>query len=316
MKSSNHSSTAHPATNSPRQDLYRRVTDSIIASLERGVRPWLRPWNAQYAGERLTTLPLRHNGVPYRGINILLLWGALVDKGYTRNTWMTFRQALELGAHIRKGEHGSMVVYADRITRNETNERGEDVAQEIPFLKAYTVFNVEQIEGLPTKYSEPTASPAEPMNLIERAEAFFAATGATFHHGGNQAFYASVADLIQLPPPEAFRDAQSYAATKAHELVHWTRHPSRLDRSFGRKHFGDEGYAREELVAEMGVAFLCAALEIALEPREDHAGYIASWLEVLKHDKRAVFQAASYAQLANDYLFGLQPTPGANEVAA
>ena len=315
MKSSNNSSTVHLATNSPRQDLYWRVTDSIVASLERGVRPWLRPWNAKHVGERLTLLPLRHNGVSYRGINILLLWAASVDKGYSRNVWMTFRQALELGANVRKGEHGSMVVYADRFTRTETDDHGEDVEREIPFLKAYAVFNVEQIEGLPPQYLEPPAPRNETMALLEEAEQFFRSTGAKFRHGGNQAFYAIGPDVIQLPPPEAFRDAESYAATQAHEITHWTRHPTRLDRDFGRKHFGDEGYAREELVAEIGAAFLCAALEITLEPREDHAGYIASWLEVLNRDKRAIFQAASYAQRASDYLFSLQPVPSANEAA-
>jgi len=151
--------------------------------------------------------------------------------------------------------------------------------------------------------------PVPPMDvfpLIEAAEAFFTATGADIRYGGNRAFYAPGPDRIQLPPAEAFVDAESYAATKAHELIHWTRHKSRLDRDLGRKHWGDEGYAREEMVAEIGAAFLCAALEITPEPREDHAAYIASWLKVLRNDNRAIFSAAAHAQKAVDYLHGLQ----------
>jgi antirestriction protein ArdC len=142
---------------------------------------------------------------------------------------------------------------------------------------------------------------------IARAESFFAATGATLSHGGNRAFYRPSTDSIMMPSVEAFRDAQSYYATLAHETTHWTSHPSRLARDFGGKRFGSEGYAIEELVAELGAAFICADLDLALEPREDHATYIASWLEVLKNDNRAIFTAASHAQRAADFLNALQP---------
>jgi antirestriction protein ArdC len=184
MKSSN--------TSSPRQDLYTRVTTRIIADLESGVRPWLKPWSGDIAADRIGLLPLRHNGIPYRGMNILLLWDAAMDAGFTRNIWMTYRQANEIGAQVRKGEHGSMVVYADRFTRTDTNDAGEAVDQEIPFLKAYTVFNVEQIDALPAQYCEPPTPRGETLRLIEEAEDFFAATGATIRHGGNRAFYARV----------------------------------------------------------------------------------------------------------------------------
>jgi antirestriction protein ArdC len=288
-----------------RTDLYTRVTDRIVSDLENGVRPWFKPWNAGNTEGRITR-PLRHNAIAYQGINILLLWGEAMEKGYSANTWVTFKQAQELGAHVRKGEHGSLVVYADRFRRTETNDKGEDVEREIPFLKSYTVFNVEQIDGLPERYQARPAAAGEKLQLIEGAEHFFNATGATFRHGGNKAYYAPAQDAIQLPVPEAFRDAESYAATKAHELTHWTRHATRLDRDFGRQKFGDEGYAREELVAELGSAFLCADLSITPEIREDHAAYIGSWLKVLKEDKRAIFSAAAHAQRAVDYLHGLQ----------
>jgi antirestriction protein ArdC len=291
------------ATN--RADLYSRVTERLIADLKKGVRPWLKPWSAGNTAGRVG-LPRRHNGVPYRGINVLVLWGEALDKGYGSSTWMTFKQALALGGHVRKGEHGSVIVYADRIIRTETDDRGEDVEREIPFLKAYSVFNVDQIDGLPAHYYVDADQKADKPELIEAAERFFSATGAIIRHGGDQAYYSPGADVIQLPVPEAFRDAESYAATKAHELTHWTSHPQRLARDFGGKRFGDVGYAREELVAELGAAFLCADLGIALEPREDHAAYLGHWLSILREDKRAIFAAAAHAQRAVDFLHGLQ----------
>jgi antirestriction protein ArdC len=217
--------------------------------------------------------------------------------------WMTFKQASELDAHIRKGEKGSLVVYADSITRKETDERtGDEIDREIPFLKGYTVFNVEQIEGLPEVYYAKAAPTLDPVARIDHAEKYFAALGATIRHGGNRAFYGIAADAIQMPPFETFQDADSYYATLAHECTHWTGSKTRLDRDFGGHRFGSEGYAVEELVAELGAAFLCADLELALEPRKDHASYIATWLKVLAADKRAVFTAAAHAQRAAEFI--------------
>lgn len=286
-------------------DFYARVTGKIIADLEQGTRPWLKSWNAEHAAGRITR-PLRHNGAPYRGINVLMLWGEAMTKGFACPIWMTYKQAQELGAQVRKGEHGSLVVYADRFRRTETNDRGEDIEREIPFLKGYTVFNCEQIEGLPAQYATPAAPVLDPVQRIASAEGFFAATGAVIRHGGNRACYAVQADSVQMPHFETFRDAESYYATLAHEMTHWTRHPSRLDRDFGRKRWGDEGYAAEELVAELGSAFLAADLGLVPEPREDHASYIASWLKVLKDDKRAIFTAAAHAERAVGFLHDLQ----------
>jgi antirestriction protein ArdC len=267
----------------------------------------MRPWNSEYAAGRITR-PLRHNGVPYTGINILMLWASAVEQGFTAPIWMTFQQALELNAHVRKGEKGSLVVYANSITRTEHDDTsGEDVEREIAFLRAYTVFNVEQIDGLPEIYHAKIEPKFTPVERIAHAESFFAATKAVIRYGGNRAYYTIDDDRIQMPPIEAFTDSASFYSTLGHECVHWSRHPSRLQRDFGRKTWGDEGYAREELVAELGSAFLCADLELTPAVRDDHASYIAEWLEVLKHDTRAIVQAASYAQKAVDFLRSLQP---------
>ena len=288
-------------------DVYTRVTDKIVADLEKGIRTWLKPWNAEHAAGRITR-PLRFNGTPYNGINVLMLWASAVERGFAAPIWMTFRQAKELGGHVRKGEKGSLVVYANTITRTEVDaDTGEEEERDIPFMKGYSCFNVEQIEGLPSHYYAVAEPQLDPVERIERAESFFAATRADIRHGGNQAYYAVGSDYVQMPPFEAFRDAESYYATLAHEVTHWTRHPSRLERDFGRKRWGDEGYAAEELVAELGSAFLAADLELTPEPREDHAAYIGSWLKVLQNDKRAIFTAAAHAQRAVDFLHGLQP---------
>jgi antirestriction protein ArdC len=209
---------------------------------------------------------------------------------------------------VRKGEHGSVVVYASSVTRTATHEAtGEETEHAIPFLKSYTAFNVEQIEGLPAHFYAMAEPRLDPVQRIERAEAFFANCQADIRHGGNMAYYNIGSDFVQMPPFVAFRDAESYYATLAHECTHWTRAKSRLDRDLGRKKWGDAGYAMEELVAELGSAFLCADLDLTPEIRDDHAAYIASWLEVLKSDSRAIFTAASHAQKAADYLARLQP---------
>lgn len=289
---------------SSRCDIYTRITDKIVADLEQGVRPWLRPWSVDHAEGRISR-PLRFNGIPYNGINVIMLWSAAVAKGYSCPHWLTFKQALDLGGNIRRGETGELVVYADRIKRTEIDARGEECEREIPFLKGYTVFNAEQCEGLPAQYvAKPEMPELTPMQRLEEVDRFFTATGADIRHGGTRAYYAEGADFVQMPPFETFRDAESYAATLGHELTHWTKHDSRLARDMGRVKWGDEGYAREELVAELGAAFLCADLGITPETREDHAAYIASWLTVLKDDKRFVFSAASHAQRAADYLHG------------
>ena len=289
-----------------KKDVYQKVTDKIVADLEKGELSWLKPWSADNMDGRIVK-PLRHNGMPYNGINVLMLWGAAIEGGYCSPFWMTFKQAKEFGAHVKKGERGSLVVYANSITKTEEQDDGSEEERTIPFMKGYSVFNVEQIEGLPEHFyakPEPVIDGAE---RIQHAEAFFAATGADIRHGGNSAHYSGGSDHVQMPLFESFRSPEAYYATLAHELTHWTKHDSRLARDFGRKRWGDEGYAKEELVAELGAAFLCADLALTPEPGEDHAAYIQSWLKVLKNDKRAIFAAAAHAQRAADYLHGLQP---------
>src|SRR5882724_8643534 len=170
-----------------RTDVYEKITNQIVSELEKGVRPWHQPWKAEHAAGRITR-PLRGNSIPYQGINILMLWAAAMEKGYAAPIWMTFKQALELKAHVRKGEHGSLVVYADKMVRTETDAKtGEETEHAIPFMKGYTVFNVEQIDGLPEHFYGKPAQRTETVLRIERAESFFAVTGATVRHGGNQA---------------------------------------------------------------------------------------------------------------------------------
>lgn len=300
-------------------DVYERVTAQIVAALEKGVRPWHQPWNAAHAAGRITR-PLRANGQAYRGINVLMLWGAAAERGYSAPIWMTFKQALDLGGNVRKGETGNLVVYANTITRTEADPKtGEEQERDIPFMKGYTVFNVEQVEKLPAHFYALAEPVADSVQRIAAAEAFFANTGAKVSNGGNRAFFSPSQDRIQMPPFEAFKEPEAYYATLAHETTHWTKTTARLDRDFGRKRFGDAGYAMEELVAEMGAAFICAGLGLSPEPREEHAEYLAHWLSVLKADKRAIFSAAAHAQRAADYLYSLQPEAAAatlEEVAA
>lgn len=293
------------ASKQPR-DLYAEVTRRIVEAIERGVRPWSRPWTRSQAAAGM--LPRRHTGEAYRGVNVLLLWAAAMERGYTAQTWLTFKQVRAEGGQVRKGEKGTTVVYAGQFT--PANAATDDSDDDAParraraYLRSYTVFNVEQVDGLP---SSPAPQPAEALKVDEGAQAFIARTGATVHHGGDRAFYAPGPDVVQIPHACQFRDAAGYLGTVAHELVHWTGHPDRLARQFGQR-FGDQAYAMEELVAELGAAFVCAGLNVSAEPRDDHAAYLAEWLAVLKADKRAVFTAAAQAQRAADYLYQFQDT--------
>ncbi|WP_242076588.1 ArdC family protein [Brevundimonas diminuta] len=282
-------------------DIYQTVTDSIIAMLERGVKPWAPGHNAKACG--LPVIPTRVGGEAYRGINVALLWGAAEMKGYRHHTWMTFNQAKALGGCVRKGERSSPVVYWGTFkAQADDADEGDDGKARL-FAKGYAVFNVEQIDGLPASFYEPpTVEPSE--TRIAKADAWAVATGADIRHGGSQAFYSPKGDFVQVPPFAAYGEPERYYSTLAHELTHWSGAKARLDRQFGKR-FGDKAYAFEELVAEMGAAFSCARLGIENETREDHASYLASWLKVLKADKRAIFTAASKAQAACDYLFEL-----------
>ncbi len=282
-----------------RDNLYAEVTGRIVDELEAGRFPWVQPWDGAACAIGLPRNAL--SGRPYSGINILLLWGAVIQHGYAGQGWLTFRQCREVGGAVRKSEHGITVVYADRFTpeaeRQRANETGED-ARSVAFLKRFTLFNVAQCEGLPERLMAPTPSRPE-REAIPVAEVLIAATGADFRIGGAKAFYAPGPDYVQVPPQQAFRDQINYYRTALHELGHWTGHTSRLARDQSGA-FGSSAYAREELCAELTSAFLCATLGIV--PTVRHADYLACWLDVLRADNRAIFRAASHASKAADHL--------------
>ncbi|WP_348683022.1 ArdC family protein [Acidovorax soli] len=282
------------------QDLYAQVTQQIIAALEAGTRPWTRPWTA-IDGPAIAK-PIRSTGEPYRGINVLLLWSAALERGFSSNRWFTFKQARAAGTHVRKGEQGAMVVYAGRFEPKDDAENSAEDSSRRPgamYLHAYTVFNAEQLDSLAVDVGAPAS--ASEQGLSDGVQSYFERIGVTVVHSGDRACYVPGADMVKLSPPAVFKDADAYCATLAHELIHWTGHPTRLAREFGQR-FGDSAYAFEELVAELGAAFVCADLGIATDAREDHAAYLQSWLHVLRTDKRAIFTAATQAQQAADYL--------------
>lgn len=295
----------HRASGASRPSLYQEVTDKIVRELEAGRFPWVQPWGAARAG-----LGLPRNaatGRRYSGVNILILWGAVIERGYPAQHWLTFRQALTLGGNVRKGERGTTVCYADRFIPKAEAERAAkdgDEAAAVPFLKRFTVFNVAQCENLPERFTH-QPEPLPEREIIPHAEALIAATGADFRIGGDRAFYVPSADFIQVPPQPAFGDQVNYYRTCFHELGHWTGHQSRLNRDISGR-FGSNPYAREELVAEMASAFVCASQSIT--PTVRHADYLASWLDVLREDNRAIFRAASLASKAADFILAFGET--------
>jgi antirestriction protein ArdC len=289
-----------------RSNLYSEITDKIIAELEAGRVPWVQPWGTAAAKAPLGLPKNASTDRQYSGINVLLLWGAVIERGFSGQSWLTFRQALSLGGNVRKGERGTTVVYADGFVpedeKRRARETGED-AQAIPFLKRFTVFNTDQCENLPEDVA--TAAPPVPAGLIEpRVEALIAGTGIDFRIGGNRAFYVPTHDYVQVPPPQAYFEPINWHRTALHEMGHATGHASRLGRDFSGS-FGTKKYAFEELIAEINAAFCCASLGIA--PTVRHTDYIGSWLEVLREDNRAIVRAASQAGKAADWLLAFAP---------
>lgn len=284
-----------------RGNLYREITEKIIAELEQGTVPWVRPWRGGGQGPSLSLPKNALTAKSYSGINILLLWEALINRGFAACHWLTFKQALELDGTVRKGEKGTHVFYADRFIPEKERERAAaegDEPESIPFLKRYTVFNVEQCDGLPKHLFAPRPALPE-CQIVPEAQALILATGADFRVGGDVAIYVPSEDVIRVPHQSAFIDQINYYRTAFHELGHWTGHSSRLARDLSYRH-GSSGYAREELVAEMATAFVCASLGIV--PTVRHSDYIGTWLEVLKEDSRTIFKAASQASKAADYI--------------
>jgi len=308
------------------QDLYQRITDRIVQAIEAGTPPWIKPWREQDSGLDANLL----SGKPYRGINLLLLYAESLSRGFTSNRWLTLKQANQLGARVNKGERGTGIVFFKwKEVKNEADEAaagdsggGSDPssrvitssdpsasalsqsgARVIPLLRSYTVFNLDQVSGLPEQYLTPPDPPL--WQPCEMAESLLMASAASITHGGNSACYLPELDRIELPHAHQFETAEDYYATALHELTHWTGHPSRCNRVLGRQHVL-EAYAFEELVAEMGSAFLTA--HCALPGRLQHASYIDSWLSALRHDKRLIFVAASKAQAAADYVLQCEAT--------
>lgn len=296
-----------PVRSAPdRTSLYREVTDRIIAELEAGRLPWVQPWESEHVKAPLGLPANAATGRRYSGINILILWCTVIERGYSGQRWLTFRQALALGGSVRKGERGTTVVFADRFTPQDERARASregDTARSIPFLKRFTVFNTEQCDGLPG--APPLVTRPIPSGLIlPQVETLIANSGADLRIGGGQAYYDIGADRVCLPPPTSFRQPIDWHRTALHELGHWSGARRRLARDLSGR-FGSALYAQEELVAEMTAAFACASLSIV--PTVRHADYIGAWLQVLRADERAVVRAASAASRAADYLLAFLP---------
>jgi antirestriction protein ArdC len=288
-----------------RPDVYEAVTRKILDALKKGVRPWAKGWRSR--------LPQRHNGEFYKGVNVFELWFAAEEKGYRSPFWMTYKQAQELGAYVKKGEKATQVVYWGSYSKQtgKVDENGDPETKKGMVLRLYYVFNAEQIEGLPAKYYPENQPSLDSATRLEHADQFVKNTGADIRQGGSQPAYYPQFDYIKMPAYQDFHNPETYYSTIFHELTHWTGPVSRTGRVDKFARFGDEKYAREELVAELGAAFLCAILGVSNEPREDHASYLKSWAKILTNDKKAFVDTASKAQTAVDYLHGLQPKEAA-----
>jgi antirestriction protein ArdC len=290
---------AYQARPTMQRNLYAEVSARICAELERGAAPWVKPWSAT-PGQNVPCNAVTNR--PYSGCNVVLLWMAQ-SAGYRTPRYLTVKQALELGGNVRKGEHGTKVYFVKQLQVRDQRTEEEEATRIVPMMRAYTVFNIDQCDGLPDRVL--TTSEVKRRNPDERDAAFdefLACSGADIREGFGEAYYRPGSDFISLPLFEAFKSAAHFYGIAFHELGHWTGHKSRLDRDL-RSRFGERAYAAEELVAELCAAFLCA--EFSLDGEVRHAGYIASWIGLLKADSRAFFTAASKAQAAADYLRGL-----------
>jgi antirestriction protein ArdC len=271
--------------------VYQEVTDSIIKQLENGAMPWIKPWATDSTADKNFL-----SQAPYKGINRLMLGLSSMVHGFGCPVWASFKQWQTVGATVRKGEKGTKIVFYSPVTK-ENKATGDSESYNL--LKTYYVFNASQVDGVTI---QAPSVPDKPFNAIQAAEERIKLTGAVITHGGDSAFYAPSVDKINVPHKASFISEASYYATVFHELTHWSGHELRCNRNL-KGRFGNPLYAFEELVAEMGAAFLCQDYRIAGELR--HAGYIESWLKVLKEDSRAIFKAAALAQKAVDHINGL-----------
>lgn len=281
-----------------KRDLYAEVSARIIAELERGAPPWIKPWSAT-AGQNVPQNAVTNR--PYSGCNVILLWLAR-GRGWATPRFLTFKQAQEAGGHVRRGEHGTKVIFVKQLQVRD-REGDEADTRLIPMLREYVVFNVDQCDGLPDSIR--TGKPMRVRNPDTRdalADEFLRSTGADIREGHGEAFYVPSRDFISMPAFAAFKGADKFYDVAFHELAHWTGHASRLNRDL-KNRFGTRAYAAEELVAELTAAFLCA--EFGFDGDLRHAGYLSTWLDLLKSDKRAFFTASSKASEAAAYLRGL-----------
>lgn len=292
----------------PRFDVYEAVTSQIISAIEEGAGKVTMPWHA--GGAAITRPANVSTGNAYRGINTVALWAAAANGGYDKGVWGTYRQWQDRGAQVRKGEKSSLIIFYREFERDDDAADDEQAEAGRRFMvKASRVFNVAQVDGYQPDGIDESINPVDPIAAADR---FVRASGARIREGGDSAYYHRVDDAITMPDRFRFRGTPTCSATEGwyavllHELTHWTGAPQRLAREFGER-FGDDAYAMEELVAELGAAFLCADLGVTAEPRPDHAAYIDHWLRIMKGDRKAIFTAASAAAKASDYLAGLQP---------
>src|SRR5690606_24776621 len=310
MSKSNALKTSTPQRSA--HDALTHVTAEITRLLEQGVMPWRTPWDRNRALAATPGLPLRCNGEPYRGANVPLLWAAQIARGHAKRTWLTYRQALELGGQVRKGEKACPeVYYGQAIAKHGSDDNAETAASDetrrYRFLKLFHVFNVEQIDNLPADFGAEIAPKAPPPSVLD---AWISHTGAKVRVGGAMAYYSPATDTIHMPPLEAFVSAEQETATRLHELVHFTGHSSRLDRL--QDYAADlRARSREELTAEIGSAMLGAMVGLPPDHLEDHAAYCASWLNVIQDEPRAFFSACAKAQAAVDWLIAKAGLPAA-----
>jgi antirestriction protein ArdC len=284
-----------------RLDIHQHITNQILAMLDQADADDFRlPWHGA-ASATMRPVNIASNKA-YRGINILALWAAAEEKGFSHGIWGTYKQWIEANAQVRKGEKANFVVFYKEITVSGDRD-GETETR--AFARAMPVFAAEQVDG----WTPPHRDPPDPMAIppITQVETFIAATGAPIIHGGSKAYYRPSTDSIHIPAPEAFigtatsSSTESYYSVLLHELTHWTSHQTRCNRELGKR-FGDDAYAMEELIAELGAAFVCADLGITNQPRIDHAQYLKHWLKVMQADKKAIFTAASKASEAVAFL--------------
>lgn len=278
-----------------------RITQEIVARLEAGTKPWIKPWRGAPVSR-----PLRACGTPYRGMNVFWLWMVADMASYASPFWMTYNQAGRLGGQVRKGEKSTIAIFYKSYTRKiEAPDTGEGSGEARRVLKDYPVFNADQIERLPERY-HPAAivEVVEPEGREAVLDTFFSAIPSELRHHGDEAYYEPALDRVTMPPAHLFTGFDHYYATRAHELSHWTGHPSRLNRDLKHR-FGTAAYAAEELVAELSSAILGAELGLPVAHLDHHASYIDHWLRLLRQDDRAILTAAAKAEDAASLLLRL-----------